>query len=78
MKEFAKVVFDEESKTFVVYIAALKTSPTEMTIYLLWKAKVASLKQDEPSTKVFIKYSDFLNVFSKKKALVLLKQTKFN
>ena len=42
-----------------------------MTIHLLKKAQIATLKQDEAFAKVSAKYSDFSDVFSEKKALVL-------
>lgn len=40
--------------------------------------QVAALKQDKALTKVFIKYLNFSDVFSKKNALVLLEQTDLN
>lgn len=42
------------------------------------EALIATLKQNEASTKVPIKYSDFLDVFSEEKTLLLLKQTDLN
>ena len=40
--------------------------------------QIATLKQNKVFIKVLIKYSDFVDVFSEKKALVLLKQTDYN
>lgn len=40
--------------------------------------QITVLKQSKAAIKVFIKYLDFLNVFSEKKALLLLEQIKFN
>ena len=72
-KEFAKAVLDENSKTFVVYVAFLSPVPG---IYPDKEAQIASLfnKKD----KIPDKYLDFVNVFLEKKTLVLLERTKLN
>lgn len=83
-KKFAKIILDKKLKTFVVYIATLKT--LEIIIYLLQKTQIISnnlvqiavLKQNKVFIKISIKYSDFLNIFLEKKALVLLEQTEHN
>ena len=65
-KEFAKAALDEESKTFVVHVAALKVALrlAEMMIDLARAAQIDALKQDETSTKVPPKYADYADVFS--------------
>ena len=45
-KKFAKVALDEESETFVVHVAALKTPLAGMTIYSSQKAQISALIQD--------------------------------
>ena len=57
---------DDESKSFVVYIAALKalSKSTRMTIYPSQAAQIAALKQDKTLTKVLPKYADYADVFS--------------
>lgn len=40
--------------------------------------QISTLKQNEALIEVSIKYSNFSNIFSKEKALVLLEQIKFN
>ena len=75
-KEFAKAVLDVESKTFVMHISALKTPLSRITIHPSKAAQitggnpmqVATLKQNQASTKVPTEYSDFADVFSKEKA----------
>ena len=65
-KEFAKATLDEESKTFVVHIAALKAllKSAKITIHLAQAAQIAALKQDKAFTKVLPKYADYADVFS--------------
>lgn len=70
----------------MVYVAALKALPSEITIYFSWKTQitndnfvyVAALKQYKTFVNVLAKYLDFFEAFSKKKALVLLKYTNLN
>ena len=70
-KEFAKVALDENSKTFVVYVASL-----DLRIHLDKEAQIASLLTKE--VKILDKYSDFANVFSEEQALVLPERTDIN
>ena len=79
-KEFAKTVLDEESETFVVYVAALKTSPGSvgMTIHPSRAAQIAALKQDEAPIKVLSKYADYADVFSFNLAIELPENTGIN
>ena len=72
-KEFAKAALDENSETFVVYVASLSLVPG---IHLDRKTQIASLLTKK--VKILDKYSDFTNVFSGKKALVLPECTEFN
>ena len=72
-KEFAKVAFDEKSKTFVVYVASLNLTPG---IYLDRAAQIASLLAEK--MRISDKYSDFADVFLKEKALVLPECTELN
>lgn len=72
------MTLDEESKIFVVHVAALEAQLAEILIYLLQKALIITLKQNEVFIKVSIKYSNFFNIFSAKEVLMLLKQTKLH
>ena len=72
-KEFAKAVLDEKSETFVVHVASLNLAPG---IYLDRATQIASLLTEK--VKIPNKYSDFTNVFSEKKALVLPECTDLN
>ena len=72
-KEFAKAALDENSETFVVHVASLSLVPG---IYPDRKAQIASLLTEE--VKIPDKYSNFTDVFSKEKALVLPERTKLN
>ena len=72
-KEFAKVALDENSETFVVHVASLSLVPG---IHPDREAQIAFLLIEE--VKIPNKYSDFTDVFSEEKALVLPEHTKFN
>lgn len=63
-------MLDKKSKIFIEYIVALKTLLSGLLIYLNRKAQKVSLL----TKKVIIlnEYSDFINIFLEKKALVLL------
>ena len=56
----------------------MKALLSGMMIDLLQKAQIVALKQDEALTKILAKYSDFSDVFSEKKTLMLLEQTDLN
>ena len=71
--EFAKAALDKNSETFVVHVASLSLVPG---IYPDSKAQIASLLTEE--VKIPDEYSDFTDVFSEEKALVLPERTEFN
>ena len=85
-KEFVKAALDKESNIFVMHVAALEALLSGMTIYPSQAAQilnsdpvhVAGLKKDKALTEVPTKYSDFSDVFSEKKALVLPEQSDLN
>ena len=72
-KEFAKVSLDKNIKAFVVHVSSLEL---RITIYLARKAQMAFLLAE----KVIVpaKYLDVADVFSKKSANILAKQTRVN
>ena len=72
-KEFAKAALDEKSKTFVVYVVSLNLAPG---IHPDRAAQIAFLLTEE--VKIPDKYSDFTDVFSEEKALVLPEHTELN
>ena len=72
-KEFAKAALDEKSETFVAHVASLNLAPG---IHLDRAAQIASLLIEE--VKIPDEYSDFTDVFSEKKALVLPERTELN
>ncbi len=71
-REFAKIVLDENSKTFVVHVVAPEA---ETSIYLLQAAQIAALQWDKASTKIPAEYSDYTNIFSLDLAMELPKNT---
>ena len=72
-KEFAKAALDEKSETFVVHMASLNLA---LGIYPDRKSQIAFLLIKE--VKNPDKYSDFTDVFSEEKALVLPERTELN
>lgn len=67
-------MLDKNVETFILHVTSLNLSL--ILIYPTKKAQIVLLLAKE--VKIPVKYSDFSNVFSKKKALILLKLTKFN
>ena len=65
-KKFAKAALDENSETFVIYVASLNLVP----VLGIHPAQIASLLTKE--VKILEEYSDFINVFLEKITLVLL------
>ena len=64
---------DNDSETFVVYIASLNLVSG---MYSNWETQIAFLLTKE--VKIPDEYSDFANVFSEEKALVLPERTKLS
>ena len=77
-KKFVKAAVDENSETYVIYVATLEAPLSGIMIHLSQKAQSATLKQDEALIKVPAEYSDFSEVFSKKEAFVLSERTDLN
>lgn len=73
-------MLDKKLETFVIYVATLELPLARMIIHSFRVAliivgdpiQVTTLKHDKAPIKVPIKYSDFLDIFSENKALVLL------
>ena len=72
-KEFAKAALDENSETFVVHVASLNLTPG---IHPDRAAQIVSLLTEK--VRIPDEYSDFADVFSEVKALVLPKHTELN
>ena len=79
-KEFAKAALDEESKTFLVHVTALRAplGLAKMTIHPARAAQIAALKQDEAPTKVPSEYTDYADVFSFDLVMELSEDTSIN
>ena len=75
-KEFVKAAPDENSETFLVHVAALEAPLAEMSIHPDREAQIASLLTEKVTIPE--EYSDFADVFSEKKVLVLPEQTNLN
>ena len=71
-KEFAKAALHEHVEVFVVHMISLLT----MAIHPAKKAQIVLLVTKE--VKIPIEYSDFLDVFLEKKALILPEASKLN
>lgn len=75
-KKFAKTALNENFKTFVLYVAALKAP--QMAIHPFQAAQVASLKANKTITKLLSEYSDYANVFLTKLAIELPEHNNIN
>lgn len=71
--EFIKEVINKNFKIFVAYISSLAA---KMTIYLMKKAQIFLLLVEKFT--ILVEYLDFVDIFSKKLAQLLLKRTKVN
>ena len=82
--DFAKVVWDKNSETFVVYVAALRvpgaTENAGMPIYPDWanQVQVTALQQDKAPTKIPLEYPDYADFFSSYLAMELSENTDIN
>lgn len=75
-KEFAKAALDENFKTFMMNVAALKA--LKMAIHPSRTAQVVSLKANKASTEILFEYSDYADVFLTKLAIELPKHNNIN
>ena len=74
-KEFTMAALNKDNKTFVEHVAVL-VGPTTMLIYPSCQAQVNMLTSEKIG--IFVKYSDFSNVFSSDFAVELPKHTGIN
>lgn len=72
-KEFVTVLLDGNDEIFMVYVVALK-EPTIIPIQSFYKVQVTWLT----STKTFLKYSNFSDIFFLDSVIELLKYTRIN
>lgn len=75
-KKFAKANINKKIEAFMVHVTFLSFNLLMMLINLSKKAQITLLITKE--IKIPNKFSDFLDIFLKKKVLVLLKITNLN
>lgn len=75
-KGFAKVALDENFETFIVHIAALEALLLGLLINPNREAQIVFLFNKKVT--ILDKYSDFIDIFLEKEALVLPDQTELN
>lgn len=73
-RKFAKEGFDENSETYVMYVATLEA----MTIYPFWAAQISILQQDKAFIKIPLEQSDYADIFLADLAIELPKNTDMN
>lgn len=73
--EFAKAVLDENSKTFIVYVSALKATES---LNPSWPGQIPALQWDKTLNKVLAKYSNYTDIFSFNLAIELHENTRIN
>lgn len=69
------MALDLNKETFVIHITIITF---EMTIHPECKVQIALLKTKKSPVSIPAKYSDFINIFSKELATVLMEYTKIN
>ena len=72
------MALDEGYETFVAHVAAMEAPLAGMTIHLSHKAQILALIQDEASTKVPLKYVNYVDIFSFNLAMELRENTGIN
>ena len=73
-KKFTKTVLDENIEDFVIHIISFNLNL--MPIHLSQEAQIVLLVINK--VQILFKYLDFSDIFSKKRALVLLEITNLN
>lgn len=74
-KKFAAVAHDPEDEVFVVHVALISQ---DSDIHPFCRAYIALIKGDEAPIFLSLKYTDFIDVFSKNLATKLPKHIKIN
>ena len=83
-KEFAGIAFDPEHETYVVHVVSLSSTPLAslgsppFNVYPSRRPQIYGLIAKKAPTKVFTKYSDFVDVFSPDLTSELPKHTGIN
>ena len=77
-REFAKPALGENSKTFVVHIAALEALEQAVLINPFRAPLLAVLQQDKASTEIPSEYSDYADFFSFDRVIELPENTGIN
>lgn len=86
-REFITIALDENSKTFVMHVAALGASSetTKIKIHSSWPTQIslestqfAALQWNKISTKVSVEYADYIDVFFHNLVMKLPKNTDMN
>ena len=80
IRKFAKAALDEESETFLIYVAALEAllGSAKTTIHPAQAAKIAALRQDKALTEVSTKYTEYADEFSFDQTMELPENTGIN
>lgn len=76
--EFVKTVLDENANTFVIYVATLGAPKSTMLIQSLQALLLATIREEDISSKISKKYKKYTNVFSSDLAMELSENIKIN
>lgn len=71
---FAAIVLNIYKKNFIMHIIILNIKNIKIVIYLFWITKIELLNVKKALITIFIKHSDYINVFSPKLFLELPKK----
>ena len=81
-KEYAAAALNPEHETYIVYIGSVNSDALlsffPLDVHPSWRPQISGLIAKEASTKVPVKYSNFMNIFSPDLASELSKHIGIN
>lgn len=77
-KQFVTIALNPEYETFVVYISSFSSTLLDINVYLSHRPQIAGLIAGKAISKVFIKYTNFVDVLFPNLASELFEHTKIN
>lgn len=76
--KLARITLNKHYKTFVIYISTFRTPELVIVIYPSQAPLLAALQQKKVYTPIFLKYVDYVNVFSLNLAMELFQNISIN
>lgn len=76
--ELINVTSNKNSETIIIYLVALKASPSAILVQSFWAALLAALQKDKASTKIAPEYANYADIFYASLAIEMLENTNIN